>query len=106
MECSGYKLANPTNNPFSDRPAFGGTCYTPIEMATPVLVTAYGSAGVTATITFSATTSNVQAYAYPYEGFAFGVAEVQSLTTPASSSTSSSAAPSSTTSSAAVSLPI
>ena len=43
---------------------------TPIfsTMATPVIVTAYGTAGVTATTTFSATDTQAAAYASPYEG--------------------------------------
>jgi hypothetical protein len=54
-------------------------------MATPVLVTAYGSSGVTATTTYSATVTTAQAYAYPYEGKAFGVVQVPSLTVAPSS---------------------
>jgi hypothetical protein len=52
-------------------------------MATPVRVTAYGTAGVTATITWTATVTNAQAYAYPIDGFAFGVAAQKSLGTSA-----------------------
>jgi hypothetical protein len=57
-------------------------------MATPVVVTAYGLSGVTATTTFSATNTLAQAYAYPYEGQAFGVAQVASITPAASASDS------------------
>jgi len=89
---SGYSFAQPTSTVFSDRPAFGGTCYTPILEATPVRVTAYGSSGVTATTTFSATVTNAQAYAYPIDGYAFGVAEVPSITSAASSTSTSAAA--------------
>jgi hypothetical protein len=102
---SGYLFASPTISAPSDRPAFGGTCYTPILEATPVMVTAYGSSGVTATTTFSATVTNAQAYAYPIDGFAYGVAEVISLdsmvsVTTTSASTSSTTAASGTLSSA------
>jgi hypothetical protein len=55
-------------------------------MATPVVVTAYGLSGVTATTTFSATNTLAQAYAHPYEGQAFGVAQVASITPAASGS--------------------
>ncbi len=73
----------------SDRPAYGGTCYTPIPEATPVVVTAYGPSGVTATTTFSATVTNAQAYALVIEGFAYGVAEVASVVPTASAYTTS-----------------
>lgn len=94
-ECSGYSFAQPTSTAISSRPAFGGTCYTPIFEATPVLVTQYGSEGVTATSTFSATVTNAQAYAYPFDGFAFGVAEVPSITSASSSASSTATAASS-----------
>lgn len=97
---SGYSFAQPTSTIFTDRPAFGGTCYTPILEATPVVVTAYGSSGVTATTTFSATVTNAQAYAYPIDGFAFGVAEVPSITSAASSTTTGSGSASSTSAAA------
>lgn len=59
-------------------------------MATPVLVTAYGSASVTATSYFTATVTNAQAYAYPIDGYAFGVAEIESkLSTGTSTPTAS-----------------
>lgn len=92
---SGYSFAQPTSTAISSRPAFGGTCYTPIFEATPVLVTQYGSEGVTATSTFSATVTNAQAYAYPFDGFAFGVAEVPSITSASSSASSTATAASS-----------
>ncbi len=77
---------------FSDRPAFGGTCYTPILEGTPIIVTAYGSSGITATTTFSASVTNAQAYAYPIEGYAYGVAQVPSITAEATATASASAA--------------
>ncbi|KAL2067671.1 hypothetical protein VTL71DRAFT_15767 [Oculimacula yallundae] len=93
---SSYSFAQPDSTVFKDRPAFGGTCYSNIEMATPVLVTAYGSAGVTATSYFTATVTNAQAYAYPIDGSAMGVAEIPSKTpsgaskpTPSSGNTAS-----------------
>ncbi|KAK0101162.1 hypothetical protein ONS95_012858 [Cadophora gregata] len=91
---SAYSLAQPESTVFKDRPAFGGTCYSNIDMATPVLVTAYGSSSVTATSYFTATVTNAQAYAYPIDGYAFGVAEIESkitsgLSTPTASPGSS-----------------
>lgn len=90
LKChSEYSFAQPTSTLFPDRPAFGGTCYSNIDMATPVRVTAYGSSSVTATSLFTATVTNAQAYAYPLEGFASGVAEVQSITSSGRSSATS-----------------
>lgn len=78
---SEYSFAQPESTVFKDRPAFGGTCYSNIDMATPILVTAYGSSSVTATSYFTATVTNAQAYAYPIDGYAFGVAEIESKIT-------------------------
>ncbi|TVY35113.1 hypothetical protein LOCC1_G007601 [Lachnellula occidentalis] len=92
---SGYSLAQASVTPFSDRPAFGATCYTPLTSGVAVPVTAYGTSGVTATTTFKATVSDAQAYAYPLEGYAFGVAAVASIlpttTSTASASTNTAA---------------
>jgi hypothetical protein len=85
---SGYSFAEPTVTALPLRPAFGGTCYSPIYEATPVIVTQYGNASVTATITFSATVTNAQAYALPYDGYAYGVAEVPSITSATTRTTS------------------
>ncbi|KAG4440569.1 hypothetical protein IFR05_003936 [Cadophora sp. M221] len=98
---SEYSFAQPQSTVFKDRPAFGGTCYSNIDMATPVLVTAYGSSSVTATSFFTATVTNAQAYAYPIDGFAFGVAEIESKITSASSSPTVSASSSATNTAAA-----
>ncbi|KAH8595961.1 hypothetical protein B0O99DRAFT_594253 [Bisporella sp. PMI_857] len=94
---TGYTLAPPKVEIFSDRPAYGGKCYTPIPQATPARVTQYGDLSVTATSTFSATDTLQQAYAYPIDGIATGVVEpvgivVQEPTTTSASPTSTSAA--------------
>ncbi|CAL3966148.1 unnamed protein product [Diplocarpon coronariae] len=44
-------------------------------------VTAYGSSSITATSWWTATVTNAQAYAYPIEGYASGVAELKSILT-------------------------
>ncbi|TVY37334.1 hypothetical protein LSUB1_G004744 [Lachnellula subtilissima] len=85
---SGYSLAQPSVSALTDRPAFGGTCYTPLTSGVPVPVTAYGSSGVTATTTFVATVTNAQAYAHVLDGYAFGVAQVASIL-PTTTSTAS-----------------
>ncbi|KAG0650366.1 hypothetical protein D0Z07_3389 [Hyphodiscus hymeniophilus] len=88
----------------SDRPAFGGTCYSNIYNV-PISVSFYDNSALKATSIFTATDSAAQAFASPYEGFALGVVVVQSTTgagssTPAStgsllSSSSVTAAPNS-----------
>lgn len=62
-------------------------------MASPKIVTKYGYSDVLATVTFSATDISAQAYAYPIEGFAYGVKVPESLTAPA---TTTGASPGST----------
>lgn len=69
----------------SDRPAFGGTCYTDIYNV-PISVSFYDNSAFKATSIFTATESPAQAFAYPYEGFALGVAVVASTTGTGSSS--------------------
>ncbi|KAI6715324.1 hypothetical protein JHW43_002174, partial [Diplocarpon mali] len=78
---SSYSFHEPDTTAFSDRPAFGGTCYSDLTMGTPVKVTAYGSSSITATSWWTATVTNAQAYAYPIEGYASGVAELKSILT-------------------------
>jgi hypothetical protein len=87
----------------SDRPAYSGTCYTNIYNK-PIKVTQYNDASIQASSIFTATDSLAQAYAYPYEGFAFGVAQLASTTastTPPAASTSAAATASSTSTPAA-----
>ncbi|EKD16379.1 serine-threonine rich protein [Drepanopeziza brunnea f. sp. 'multigermtubi' MB_m1] len=76
-----YSFHEPDATAFSDRPAFGGTCYSPIPSASHVKVTAYDSSSVTATSIWTATATNAQAFAYPIEGYALGVAAVKSVLT-------------------------
>lgn len=66
---SDYTLAVPTV-PSSDRPAFGGTCYSDIALGETVTVTTYDNSTLLATSTWSPTTSGAQAYAYAMDGFA------------------------------------
>lgn len=93
---SGWDGLAPASSTPSDRPAFSGTCYTNIYNK-PIRITFYNDASLEASSIFTATDSLAQAYAIPYEGFAFGVAEVASVessaTTTANTAASSSAAP-------------
>ena len=94
-------MHQPDATAFADWPAFGGTCYTPIYMATPVQVTQHGLSSITATSTFSATDTLRQAYAYPYEGFAYGVPQIPSIEVSNTATTTTSSSGSSSTGSAA-----
>lgn len=85
-QSSGY-LLHPADSPPSDRPAFGGTCYTPLPSGTAYRVTSYGTSSLEATSTFQPTDTLAQAYAYPYEGTAYGVAEQVIITTGGTTST-------------------
>jgi hypothetical protein len=96
---SGWDGLAPASSTPSDRPAFSGTCYTNIYNK-PIRITFYDDASLEASSIFTATDSLAQAYAIPYEGFAFGVAEVASVEpsaiTTANTAASSSAAPAAT----------
>ncbi|KAL2063181.1 hypothetical protein VTL71DRAFT_6253 [Oculimacula yallundae] len=78
-----------------DRPAFGGTCFSNIFGST-IRVTSYDDSSVKASSLFTATNSQDQAFAYPYEGFALGAAIVASTTPPARSRPTSSTSSTST----------
>lgn len=67
------------SNPPSNRPAFGGTCYTNI-FNVPIQITSYDSESIQASSLFTATGSLDQAYAFPYEGFALDKATLTGIT--------------------------
>jgi hypothetical protein len=85
---SGWDGFAPASDAPSDRPAFGGTCFTNI-FNVPIQITSYDDSAIKASSIFTATNSNDQAFAYPYEGFALGVA-VLAGTTGSSQSTATS----------------
>lgn len=87
--CSGWDGFAPASNAPSDRPAFGGTCYTNI-FNVPIQITSYDDASIKASSIFTATNSGDQAFALPYEGFALGVAILASTTSKNSQATSTS----------------
>ncbi|KAE9378874.1 hypothetical protein N431DRAFT_553216 [Stipitochalara longipes BDJ] len=62
-------LALDANAP-ADRPASGATCYTNIYNV-PITITSYDATAVQATSIFLPSHVSDQAYAYPYEGFAY-----------------------------------
>ncbi len=77
---SGWDGFAPASNAPSDRPAFGGICFTNI-FNVPIQITSYDNSAIKASSIFTATGTSAQAYAYPYEGFALGVAVLKSTTT-------------------------
>ncbi|KAH7324358.1 hypothetical protein B0I35DRAFT_423979 [Stachybotrys elegans] len=66
----GYQLAPPTTTVDTDRPAYGGTCYSNFVVGTTVTVTAYDDEGSTILAPWVATSSADQAYGHPIDGFA------------------------------------
>ncbi|OTB20813.1 hypothetical protein K445DRAFT_313297 [Daldinia sp. EC12] len=67
---SGFQLHVPDEPIDTNRPAYGGTCYSNFQVGQTVKVTAYDSASVTATVDWVASATNDQAYAHPIDGFA------------------------------------
>lgn len=67
---SGYNLAPPTVTSDTDRPAYGGTCYSPFTVGQTTTVPAYDTENVTATVEWVASSSLDQAYGHVIDGFA------------------------------------
>lgn len=66
---SGFLLHPPDTTVDSNRPAYGGTCYSNFVAGQTVTVTGYDSAGVTGTAPWVASATTDQAYAHPIDGF-------------------------------------
>ncbi|KAK8061638.1 hypothetical protein PG994_008004 [Apiospora phragmitis] len=75
---SGYLLHLPDSTVDPDRPAYGGTCYSQFTVGQTVNVTKYGTASLSGTGKFAATTSVDSAYAHPMDGYKVGAVPVQS----------------------------
>jgi hypothetical protein len=88
---SGWDGFAPASNAPSDRPAFGGTCFTNIYNV-PIQITLYDESAIKASSIFTATGTSAQAFAYPYEGFALGVAVLASTTPPTQAAATSTTA--------------
>ncbi|KAI1451171.1 hypothetical protein F5Y02DRAFT_424478 [Annulohypoxylon stygium] len=65
----GFLLHPPDTTVDSNRPAYGGTCYSNFVAGQTVTVTGYDSAGVTGTAPWVASATTDQAYAHPIDGF-------------------------------------
>ncbi|KAE9377364.1 hypothetical protein N431DRAFT_436593 [Stipitochalara longipes BDJ] len=76
---SGWDGFAPAASPPPKRPAFGGTCFKNIYNV-PIQITSYDKSAIKASSIFTATGTSDQAFAYPYEGFALGVAVLASTT--------------------------
>jgi predicted protein tyrosine phosphatase len=76
---SGWDGFAPASDAPSERPAFGGTCFTNIYNV-PIQITSYDQSAIKASSIFTATGTSDQAFAYPYEGYALGVAVLASTT--------------------------
>jgi hypothetical protein len=61
-------LAPPSTTIDTNRPAYGGTCYSDINIGSTITVTQYNSVDVSGTVSFAFPTS-AQAYAHPIDGF-------------------------------------
>lgn len=75
---SGFQLHLPDEPVDTNRPAYGGTCYSNFQVGQTATVTAYDSASVTATVEWVASATNDQAYAHPIDGFALSTDDVSS----------------------------
>ncbi|KAF4303100.1 hypothetical protein GTA08_BOTSDO09120 [Botryosphaeria dothidea] len=91
---SGFLLHPPSTIVDSNRPAYGGTCYTTFTIGQSMNVLAYNSTTLTATQPWVASSSADQAYAHVIDGFAMAEVSV-STTASASAATSSSSSSSS-----------
>ncbi|KAI1094336.1 hypothetical protein F5B19DRAFT_490456 [Rostrohypoxylon terebratum] len=65
----GFLLHPPDTTVDSNRPAYGGTCYSNFLAGQTVTVTAYNASMVTATAEWVASATTDQAYAHPIDGF-------------------------------------
>lgn len=79
---SGYNLAPPSVTSDTDRPAYGGTCYSNFEVGQTVTVTAYDSENVTATVDWVASSTADQAYGHVIDGFALDLLVATSVSFP------------------------
>ncbi|KAF7556737.1 hypothetical protein G7Z17_g1250 [Cylindrodendrum hubeiense] len=88
---SGYNLAPPSVTSDSDRPAYGGTCYSNFKSGQTATVTAYDNENVTATVKWIASSSADQAYGHVIDGFALDLLATATSTTTSSETASETA---------------
>ncbi|KAI8957026.1 hypothetical protein F5Y11DRAFT_364403 [Daldinia sp. FL1419] len=78
---SGFQLHLPDQPVDTNRPAYGGTCYSNFRIGQTATVTAYDSGSITATVEWVASATNDQAYAHPIDGFALSALNNDSKST-------------------------
>ncbi|KAI1075326.1 hypothetical protein F5B20DRAFT_560383 [Whalleya microplaca] len=88
---SGFLLHPPDTTVDTNRPAYGGTCYSNFAVSQTVNVTQFDSAHVTATAEWVASASTDQAYAHVIDGFRLGPADSTTSPTTSTSDISGSA---------------
>lgn len=76
---SGFLLHPPSTIVDSNRPAYGGTCYTTFTIGQSINVLAYNSTTLTATQPWVASSSADQAYAHVIDGFAMAEVSVSTV---------------------------
>ena len=67
---SGYKFATTGAPIVSNRPAYGGICYTDIQISQELTALVYDSTGSTHTEIWAPSTTGAQGYAHPIDGWA------------------------------------
>lgn len=67
---SGFTLAAPSSAIDTDRPAYGGTCYSDFALGQVETVTVYNATALSQTREWSASTTPAQAYGHPIDGIA------------------------------------
>ncbi|KAK0663553.1 hypothetical protein DIS24_g890 [Lasiodiplodia hormozganensis] len=87
---SGYALHPPATTVDTNRPAYGGTCYSPVVLGSTYTVTAYNASTLTATQAWPATNSGDQFFAHVIEGYALSLSESSSSSTASASASASS----------------
>ncbi|KAI0382639.1 hypothetical protein F5Y04DRAFT_41010 [Hypomontagnella monticulosa] len=66
---SGFFLHEPDPKIDENRPAYGGTCYSSLQVGQIIKATAYNSASVTGTVDWVASATDDQVYAHPIDGY-------------------------------------
>ncbi|PVI04843.1 hypothetical protein DM02DRAFT_611201 [Periconia macrospinosa] len=88
---SNYLFHPPDSTVDSNRPFYGGTCYSDMTSGSSYPLVQYNTNGDTASSLFPVTTTNVQAFAHPIDGFAATSPTNLGCSAPASKSSSASA---------------
>lgn len=102
MRYRGYLFQEPSTPAVRDRPAYGGTCWSPFSLSQTVTVLKYQADGETNVEPWIATTTGANAYAHPIDGFVATFPKIGCAVLSLNSSSSLSSASSSSSSPVAV----